>query len=251
MTTTGSTARIQSTRPAPVDWTAAGVYQGRTSASFLDDCAASVPDRLALVEGDQRLTYKQFFDRANALASGLRARGIDDGDVVTMEVPNWWESCVVYQALSRLGCVVNPVVPIYRDHEMAFIIGQAAPTAVVIPHRFRGFDYVEMLERLLADADGAHKPIVIVLRPEGPLPDGFVAFDDVVGDGAVDIAGDADDICLLLYTSGTTADPKGVLHSHNTLVYEVQSIIDLCRLAEGDTVLMPAPVTQITGFLYA
>src|SRR5437660_11794915 len=108
-----------------------------------------------------------------------------------------------------------------------------------------------MLERLVADTDAAHKPIVIVLRPEGPLPDAFVAFDEVVGDGAVDIAGAADDICLLLYTSGTTADPKGVLHSHNTLVYEVQSIIDLCGLDETDTVFMPSPVTHITGLLYA
>ena len=242
-------ARIRSTRPAPVDWSAAGCYQGRTSASFLDDCAASVPDRLALVEGDTRLTYRQFSDLANGLAAGLRSRGVGDGDVVTMEVPNWWESCVVYQALSRLGCVVNPVVPIYRDREMGFIIDQARPRAVVIPHRFRGFDYVEMLERLVAQA--STKPIVIVLRPEGPLPDGFVAYDEVMSTGAVPVTGSADDICLLLYTSGTTADPKGVLHSHNTLVYEAQSIIDLCELDENDTVFMPSPVTHITGFLYA
>jgi cyclohexanecarboxylate-CoA ligase len=174
--------------------------------------------------------------------------------VVTVQLPNWWETIVVMQAVLRVGAVVNPVVPIYRDREVEFILGQAAPRLVVVPHRFRGFDYVEMLSRLVpAAADG---PTAVVVRPDGALPDGFVTFDslvasaDAVGPAATGEASQPDDISLLLYTSGTTAEPKGVLHNHRTLGYEIQSIADLFRLGNRDTVFMASPVTHITGYLY-
>jgi cyclohexanecarboxylate-CoA ligase len=227
-------------------------YEGRTSASFLDECAARIPERLAVVESDRRLTYGDLARKAARVAGGLRALGVARGDVATMQLPNWWESTVVYQALSRLGCVVNPVVPIYRDHEMGFIVGQAQPSVIVVAHRFRGFDYVEMMQRLLAIAAPDTAPLVVVVRPQGPLPHGFVALEDLPGSGdEVATVGESTDRCLLLYTSGTTADPKGVQHTHDTLVYEVRSIVDLCALGPDDTVFMPSPVTHITGFLYA
>ncbi len=257
---------IQATRPSPLDWTAAGVYLGRVSGSFLEDCVRAFPDEVAVVEGGQRLTYRQLATEAHALAAGLAASGVGAGDVVTMQLPNWWESTVVYQALCHLRCVINPVVPIYRERELGFIIGQARPSAVVIPHRFRGFDHVAMTQRLLGEegTPESRRPAVIVVRPEGELPGGFTAMGSLPsGTGAAgpgtaggragrapDSPGHPDDICLLLYTSGTTADPKGVLHSHNTLVYEVQSIIDCCSLGRHDTVFMPSPVTHITGFLF-
>jgi cyclohexanecarboxylate-CoA ligase len=215
---------------------------------LLDTCAERAPEDTAVVQGDHRLSYHELHDQANRFAAWLQAHGLRDGDVATMQMPNWWEAIVVYQGLSRLGCVINPVVPIYRDRELAFILNQAQPKAVVIPHRFRDLDYVEMFVRLLEGLSPS--PLVIVVRPEGPLPDGFVPMALPPHAEPVAPAGQADDICLLLYTSGTTADPKGVLHSHNTLLYEVQSMIDLWRLDSPDKVFMPSPVTHITGFLY-
>jgi len=244
----GTRRPLAATRPSPTDWVAAGWFEGRTSASFLDDCAERIPERTAVVEGDHRLTYGELAAAASGVARQLAADGLRPGDVATLQLPNWWEVCVVYQAVSRLGCVVNPVVPIYRQRELAFILAQADPRAVVIPHRFRGFDYVEMFTGLLDDRPG--RPSVYVVRPEGPLPAGFVALDPGPDADPLAPVGEPDDVCLLLYTSGTTADPKGVLHSHDTLVYEVRSIIDLCRLDGGDTVFMPSPLTHITGFLY-
>jgi cyclohexanecarboxylate-CoA ligase len=242
--------RIHATRPSPTDWAARGAYQGRTSGSFLEDCLRSVPTRTAVVEGRHRLTYAGLAEHAFGLAGRLAAIGVTHGDVVTMQLPNWWESSVVYQALCHLGCVVNPVVPIYRERELGFIVDQARPAAMVIPHRFRGFDYVAMVERLLAAS--AIRPPVVVVRSEGDLPHGFTAVEELPA-GAGELGASParpDDICLLLYTSGTTADPKGVLHNHETLVYEVGSIIDACSVGSHDTVFMPSPVTHITGFLF-
>src|SRR5438874_10443846 len=109
-----------------------------------------------------------------------------------------------------------------------------------------------MMERLLATADPDARPLVVVVRPQAPLPTGYVALADLPAprEGTA-TAGTPSDRCLLLYTSGTTADPKGVQHTHDTLVYEVRSIVDLCELGPDDTVFMPSPVTHITGFLYA
>ncbi|HEY2302227.1 MAG TPA: AMP-binding protein [Acidimicrobiales bacterium] len=242
---------IRPTRLSPTDWTAKRVFRGRTSGSFLDECVQAVPDEEALIEGSHRLTYAQLGAASATMAAGLSRLGAGPGDVVTMQLPNWWEASVVYQALCRLGCVVNPVVPIYRQRELGFIIEQATPRAIVIPHRFRGFDYVAMVDQLLAGA--GDRPAVVVVRAEGELPEGFVAAEALLSGPSSPVppeAADPDDICLLLYTSGTTADPKGVLHSHNTLVYEVSSIIDICAVDRADTVFMPSPVTHITGFLF-
>jgi cyclohexanecarboxylate-CoA ligase len=211
--------------------------------------AAVDPDRLAVVDGAVRLTYAQLSNRAESFARALRAHGIGPGDVLTMQLPNWWEAAVVEQAAMLAGCVLNPVVPIYRQRELAFIERQCAPRVVVVPHEFRGFDFATM--HLAIAGELPEPPLVVVVRPQGAPPDGAIAFDALDAPGeplAVDAA--ADDICLLLYTSGTTADPKGVLHSHRTIAYEVDSIIELCRLDRDDHVFMPSPVTHITGYLY-
>ena len=211
--------------------------------------ALSDPLRLAIVDGTVELTYRDLFARADSLARAWCARGVRPGDVVTMQLPNWWEAAVVYHAAMLAGCVLNPIVPIYRERELSFIERQCQPRVVVVPHVFRGFDHLAMQQQLSLEL--ADPPLVVVVRPQGPSPDGVVAFDDLTASGGELDEATADDICLLLYTSGTTADPKGVLHSHRTIAYEVDSIIELCRLGADDHIFMASPVTHITGYLYA
>ncbi|HUP76117.1 MAG TPA: AMP-binding protein [Acidimicrobiales bacterium] len=211
--------------------------------------AATDPARLAVVDGSVELTYAELDERAQSLARAMCARGVERGDVVTMQLPNWWEAAVVYQATMLLGCVLNPIVPIYRAREVSFIERQCRPRVVVIPHVFRGFDHLAMHRELTVELE--EPPLVVVVRPDGDVDDGAVAFDDLTGSSHSLPTGFApDDICLLLYTSGTTADPKGVLHSHRTIAYEIDSIIELCRLGPDDHIFMASPVTHITGYLY-
>jgi cyclohexanecarboxylate-CoA ligase len=238
---------MRATRPRPGD-----LGPAITLADPLRRRAAVDPDRLAVVDGAVRLTYAELADRAEACARGLRAHGHEPGDVLTMQLPNWWEAAVVYQAAMLAGSVLNPVVPIYRERELSFIERQCRPRAVVIPHDFRHFDFASMHANIAGQLD--EPPLLVVTRPQGRLPAGAISFDDLVAGGRdgepASLDGDPDDICLLLYTSGTTADPKGVLHSHRTIAYEVDSIIELCGLDRDDHVFMPSPVTHITGYLY-
>ena len=216
----------------------------------LRDRAATDPGRLAVVDGSVELTYGQLNARAEALARALCARGVNRGDVVTMQLPNWWEAVVVYHATMLAGCVLNPIVPIYREREVSFIERQCRPRVVVVPHMFRGFDHLAMQRELTLELDEA--PLVVVVRPDGDVSGDAIAFDELDGSREPLPTGVApDDICLLLYTSGTTADPKGVLHSHRTIAYEVDSIIELCQLGLDDHIFMASPVTHITGYLYA
>ncbi len=240
---------IDATHPSTVDYRARGQWHERTLSSYLSDTAQNYPDAPAIVDRDFRLNYGEFADRVGMTADGLSTLGVGVGDVVCVVLPNWWEALVAMQGTLAQGAIVNPVVPIYRDREINFILRQGTPRVVIIPHVFRGFDYVAMMARLCEQLPTP--PTVVVVRPMGDLPAGFLRWDELasslprhrpeVDPGAV---------CLLLYTSGTTADPKGVLHTHQTLDYENRSIIALHQLTADDTVFMPSPVTHITGFLY-
>jgi cyclohexanecarboxylate-CoA ligase len=211
--------------------------------------AASDPARLALVDGSVELSYGELLARSEAFAGALLAHGIRAGDVITMQLPNWWEAAVVYQAAMLTGCVLNPIVPIYRERELSFIERQCAPRVVVMPHEFRGFDHLAMQQQLSREL--TEPPLVVIVRPRGDLAAGTISFDELAVRPDQLPLPSVDDICLLLYTSGTTADPKGVLHSHRTIAYEIDSIIELCRLGADDHIFMASPVTHITGYLYA
>ncbi len=227
-----------------------GVYRDITLDAYLARAAEQYGERLAIVEGNARLTYAALGERVARAAAGLTQIGVRRGDVVTIILPNWWEAVVAIQAALKLGAVVNPVVPIYRGLELRFILNQAKPSLVVIPHVFRNFDYARMMEELMPFLH--RRPRVAVARTTSALPDSYVPFDALLeSDDSADFGiGAPTDVSLLLYTSGTTADPKGVLHTHQTLDYEIRSIAELFNLGAEDTVFAPSPLTHITGYLF-
>lgn len=231
------------------NYTLAGQWTGLTVPDCARKCAQEHPDGVAVVDGDRQMTFREVLERAVHLANALRQRGVRAGNVVSFQLPNWHETLVINLAASIGGFVCNPIVPIYRDAEVGFILRHSHTKVLFIPETFRSTDYVAMVERLRSQLPQLQEVVLVRARR-----DGYGAFSDwIAGDGPVAAFPDPDPnaVKLLLYTSGTTGDPKGVLHSHNTLRAEIDAVIRFWALTAKDVVLMPSPVTHITGYLYA
>ena len=234
-------------------YTAQGTWTGRTLADAARERATTEGGRVAVIDGALRVSFGELYERGVHLAVSLRAGGLQRGEVVSFQLPNWHEAMVVNMAACIGGFVCNPIVPIYRDAEVGFILKQSRTRILFIPAIFRSFDYVDMVERLRPGLPDLRKVALVRSRR-----DGSAAYEDwVLGDGSAEALAasfapiNADAIKLLLYTSGTTGEPKGVLHSHNTIGAEINAASRFWSLSSRDVVLMPSPVTHITGYLYA
>ena len=230
-------------------YTQTGQWTNVTVVNSARRCVRDHPDRVAVIDGAVQLTFRQVLDQAYRLADTLRRRGIRPGNVVSFQLPNWQETLVINLACGIGGFVCNPVVPIYRDAEVGFILKNSHSRVLFIPESFRSTDYLEMIERLRPDLPELLD--VVLVRSEHSdhaCYSSWVSHNDLIADFP-DV--DPNAVKLLLYTSGTTGDPKGVLHSHNTLHSELEAVTSFWSLTPDDVVLMPSPVTHITGYLYA
>ena len=224
-----------------------GLWVTGTLADSLREAANATPDRDVLVDGTTRLDCRTLHDRATALAAAMLAR-IPVGSVVSFMLPNWHEAAVVYHAATLAGMVVNPILPSLRDHELSFILTDADVRMIFVPADFGGHDYPAMLARVTADMPVP--PQVVVVRGEAmPGQTGFAA---LTGAEPADWpVPDADAVRMILYTSGTTGRPKGVLHSHNSIHALIRQIGMHWLVEPGDRFLVPSPIAHIGGSIYA
>lgn len=223
----------------------AGVWDERTIADQALALADADPDFVAFVEGDTMMTRAELLADAQALSAALHGRGLRAGDVIAFQVPNWRETAVINLSAALSGFVINPIVPIYRDHEVSLMLGDCGARAFFVADRFRNFDYAAMARRI-----GAQLPeLVHVFTLRGQGPDDYSG---LLAEGRglrfdrpkVDPLG----VKLVLYTSGTTGRPKGVLHSHVTLQHVLAASAAHWGIKPGEATLMPSPVTHVSGY---
>lgn len=215
-----------------------------TLAHALREAAATTPDRVLVRDGDTALCAADLLDRSTRLAHALLRR-MPVGSVVSFMVPNWHEAAVIYLATTLAGMVVNPILPSLRDHELRFILTDADSRMIFIPETFGGHDYAAMVNRVVADGDSS--PEVVVVRGES---DTFAALLDETGTGPLPKP-DPAATQMILYTSGTTGRPKGVLHTNNSLRALITQLGTFWRIEQGDTFLVPSPIAHIGGSIYA
>ncbi len=229
---------------------ASGAWVGATLGEMASRLAQAAPDRTAVVDGPMTVSFGDLFQRAVRLVGALQKRGLQAGEVISFQLPNWHEAMVINLASALGGFVCNPIVPIYRDAEVGFILQHSRTRVLFIPASFRSMDYVEMVQRLKPNLPSLDH---VVLVRSAVLPKDHAAYEAWLADGqeAQLPYVDANAVKLLLYTSGTTGEPKGVLHSHNTIRAEIDAVIRFWSIGAQDVVLMPSPVTHITGYLYA
>ncbi len=213
------------------------------------------PERVALVCDGRRHTYAELWRWATALAQWLHDSGLRPGDRLLWQLPNSAAALALHLAGWRIGALCVPVVPAYREHEMGQILADSRPAAVVVASSAAGRSPVAEMEALMASSGiapririaaggepGAH-PSWSALAAAPPRPGARV------DDGGLPDPSPAAAPCLLLYTSGTTARPKGALHSSASLVAEVTTLGRAMGFSHRDVFITGAPITHVAGLL--
>ncbi len=229
-----------------------GHWGTETFYSILAARASAHPDRVAIVDRGRRVTYAELRTRVDRVAAGFAALGIGSGDVVTIQLPNWAEFAYVFFALERLGAVANQIGPDFRSREVDYILRFSESRAFVCPASFKSFDYVKMIGELRPGLPDL-KAVCVLGSPDGGAAAGLVSLDALVENpAAVPPPGagqQADDVMRMAFTSGTTGNPKGVIHSHNTTLSTCRTLNADMRVTADEVFLIYLPLGLNWGYL--
>jgi len=208
---------------------------------LVEERARRTPDALlALDEHGRKLSFDAYRTRAERVAAALAQRGVGPGDRVAWQLPGWIESLVLVAALARLGAVQNPILPIYREREVGFILRQAHPKLFVVPCAWRGFAFETFARGLAAEMASEGQPMSLLVCDRA-LPEAS-AHELLPWE-----PGDAQTPRWIFYTSGTTGDPKGALHSDETLGAGSLGVVERFELGPDDRYPLVFPFTHIGG----
>src|SRR5690554_1967893 len=237
-----------------------GAWNDKVITHYFDEVVASSGERTAIVtyrmtdKSRTELSYRELNEKVTRMAAGLAGLGVERGDIVSCQLPNWWQMTALHLACVRIGAVLNPMMPIFRENELRYMLGFAESRVMVIPDCYRNTDYPAMIESLRDELPALQHVLVIGGKGENSFEEVLLnrAWEDECDVKALfaERQLDGDDVIQLLYTSGTTGSPKGVLHSSNTLFSNVRPYAERLGLNSDDTVLMASPMAHQTGFLY-
>ncbi|TCP28757.1 cyclohexanecarboxylate-CoA ligase [Scopulibacillus darangshiensis] len=223
---------------------------------FLDHLKKVDPGKAAIVDlslsAPIELNYGQLENLANRTAQGLIEKGIKPGEFVAYMMPNSWEFVVVTLAIWKIGAAACPILPTLRDREVSFIMEKSRSKMLIVPKEFNHYQYKAMADRIKLNLIDLESIVVIKSRDPfdiehclGGLAQNEPDLEEVNGRSPTTLT-DAQ----LLFTSGTTGEPKGVIHTHGTLSYAVHAHTKTLGLTGRDAIWVPSPLAHQTGFLY-
>lgn len=242
--------QIRWSKEAARRYRTAGHWRDTTLADIARQAVRDDPDRVLLIEGATKLTRGQAWEQALRLAGFFASRGLRPGDVISFQLPNWLEAAVIALAARLAGLVVNPIPPIYREAELAYILKDCGAKLLFLPRVFRKFDHRAAIVKLRAELPALAD--VVIVRGGGT---GDLCWESVIAGEAlperqlprVDPAA----VMMVMYTSGTTGRPKGVLFAHHNFDYRVRAMGEVWGIGPEDVIFMPSPVSHITGAFWA
>ena len=216
------------------------MIEARNLWELIERRARATPDALFGVdESDRELRFGEYRAAVEVAAAGFAKRGVGEGTRVSWQLPTTLDAMILTGALARLGAVQNPILPIYREREVDFAVGQTKARLLAVPSEFRGFDYASMARGI-----ASQRRELEVLIVDGGLPDGDPSSlpppPEATGPGDAPVR-------WIFYTSGTTADPKGALHTDATIMAGFQAMCGRLELQADDRVALVFPVTHIGG----
>jgi cyclohexanecarboxylate-CoA ligase len=241
------------------DYYGAGLWSADTFHDLLVQRVENNPDKVFATDGTRSLTFRQLFDGAQRLAVGLHRQGWRAGDTAAVQLPSWVEFVQVLAALSRLGVIVVPIMPIYRREEVGYVASNAEIRGVFTPATFKKFNYLDMYLGLRQE----HPDLTIVVTRPDSAADAIINANvgvfslqgleaDIDDDGAREELGDRpgpDEPFVIVYTSGTTSRSKGCVHTFNTYCAGARALIAPFGFTEADVQFGPSPVAHTTGLV--
>jgi acyl-CoA synthetase (AMP-forming)/AMP-acid ligase II len=237
----------------------AGLWSTETFHDLLMRRVEDNPDKVFATDGTRSLTFRQLLDAGQRLAVGLHRRGLRRGDTAAVQLPNWVEFIQVLAALSRLGVIMVPIMPIYRREDVSYVLSNAGVRTVFTPSTFSKFGYLDMYLDLRRD----HPDLTIVVaRPDSAAEAVAEADADVFTLQALEADTDddsarqefqpppgPDEPFVIVYTSGTTSRPKGCVHTFNTYCSGSRAMVGPFGYTEADVQFGPSPIAHTTGLV--
>ena len=224
-----------------------GSWRRGTCADALHRLAAEDPERILLIDGEVRLSAAMLHDRAARLAGAMLDRAAP-GSVVSFMLPNWHEAAEIYLAATLAGMVAHPILPSLRERDLSFMLADIGSRLIFVPGEYRAHDYAAMMTSVVPQLESPPEMIVVRGEPGPHRP--YLELRDQKGATSLP-ALDPDDVRMVMYTSGTTGRPKGVLHTHNSINALIGQIGKYWLVEPGDRFLIPSPISHIGGSIYA
>jgi len=240
------------------NWRAAGWWQGRTIRSLLTDVAQAHPDRVALVgrrrTGERLIrTYSDFDAHAHHAANVFAALGVRSGDTVVLMLPNWIEYPEMVFGINEIGAIYAAIPVAYGERQAAAVLRRSKAKVLVIPRRWRSTEHIELSRHLRAEIPTLEH-VIVVDDDQSDLVEGesvWSSHNEVQHHNVP--APDSLQVCYLGFTSGTTGEPKGAMHGHESLIYSARLQAEhVGAKIFGDPLvnLVASPVGHHTGFVW-
>ena len=228
----------------------AGHWDGETLVGRVAAHAAERPGDIAIVDldGARQSTFADLERDSNRVARRLLELGVEPGDVVSVQLPNWYETVAIDLGVLKVGAVLNPLLPIYRARELGFMLGKAEVSVLFTPDEYRDFYYPAMVAavRSATGRPQHHVPVPGPTSSDAGFSDwlGGVSADPV---GAESVAGDVSE---LIFTSGTEAEPKAIMHTEQTTNFGARNLAETLGFGAEEVVWTPSPIGHSTGLNY-
>jgi cyclohexanecarboxylate-CoA ligase len=229
--------------------------------TFLDDLARAVRERpqapavIAYEDGvhARTLSYSQLAATVDRFAAALTELGVGQGDIVVVHLPNWWMLTALYLACARLRAVVATVIPQFGGRELRLVLEMTRAKVAIVPDSYEGTGYAERLRQIAPDSL-VHRVVTGDAAATGAVDfnEFFVTtpWEDTHPVRDLPLPG-PDEVCQIVFTSGTTGRPKGVAHSYNTMYASTRAFSDIYELGPDDAILIPHYLTHLAGSAYA
>ena len=233
-------------------WYDEGYWTHDTIADIWERTSAAHPDREYVCDDTgSRLTYGEVDDKSGRIAAWLIAKGVEVGDVVTLQFPTWAEFCIAYVAVLKVGGVVHPVPRNYNDVDLEYAMNLVGSRAFLSPTFSHNTDYEA---QILSVRDAVPTLAAIaVLDKQAPSHSDLPTFDDIYRrfEPVLEpVAVSADSVACILPTSGTTGKPKQSMLTHNNILFSERAFTGELGRTEADVMFMPSPLNHATGFFH-